>query len=218
MYVISIFATDHTDAKDVAALIKAGVEHMKADGSIDWKGMPEAVRPSDVAGGQLAIKYSRAWLIVRRAFLELNSPKSLVTLPTVTEAPEGSTVKEATNRAWSKVITPMRDTDGLSWGEISVRVGVPESKIRTCYRATGAKKDVGLRIGKGGRFAYASPELYLEHRKLEGAQIPAELKGRPAVEQLLNATNPATGKVAAPVKAVAKKAPAKKAPKQVKVA
>lgn len=211
---ISIFATDNTDAKDLKVLIAAGLEHMKEDGTIAWKDLPVAARPADIAGGTNPIRYGRAWLIVRRAYLEANSPKLLVTLPTVAadKVPAGSTHKEATNRAWSKVITPMRDEQKLSWGEISVRVGVPESKIRTCYRATGAKKDVGLRIGKGGRFAYQAPELYLEHRKLEGAQIPVEVKGRPAVEQLMNAQNPATGKVAAPIRSG--KRPAKKqAPK-----
>lgn len=179
----SPFATKETVAADVSALISAAAEHVGPDGVIDWKNFPQAVRPFDVAGGSLKIGYSRAWLIVRRAWLEMNDPKSLTKLPAATGD------KDATNRAWSKVISPMRDEQQLSWGEISVRVGVPESKIRTCYRATGAKKDLGLRIGKGGRFAYGEPEFYLEHRKDEGAQIPSDLKGKPAVEQLMNAKN-----------------------------
>jgi hypothetical protein len=193
----SIFATDHTLPDDVKLLIKEGVAHMSAEGDIRWKDVPAAARPSDVTGGLLDIKYSRAWLIVRRAYLEVHAPNLLVTLPA-----EGAD-KETTNREWSKVIQPMREVQNLSWGEISVRVGKPESKIRSCFRATNAKKDIGLRIGKGGRMAYDDKELYLEHRKAEGAQIPVEVKGRPAVTNLLNAANPTTGEVVAFKRAVA---------------
>jgi hypothetical protein len=191
----SVFATAHTTAKDVSALIAAGLEACDESGEIDWQAMPEAVRPADM-GGKGDILYSRAWLIVRRAWLEVNQPKSLRELPVVdpSKVAAGDTLKDATNRAWSKVIQPLR-AEGLSWGEISVRVGKPESKIRTCYRATGNHKDLGDRIGKGGRFAYDDPEFYLEHRKVEGAHIPTDLKRKPKVEELLNAKDPKTGKV-----------------------
>lgn len=184
----SVFATKETDAKDVAALIKEGLEHMDADGTIDWKGMPQATRPFNVSDGSLPIGYSRAWLIVRRAYLEQFQPKALVTLPARTAD------KDASDRAWSKVVSPMRTDQLLSWGEIAVRCGVAESKVRKVFKDTGAKKDLGLRIGKGGRFAYDEPEFYLAHRKAEGAEVPSDLKGKPAVEQLLNAKD-ANGKV-----------------------
>lgn len=205
----SPFSTKDTDAKAVQALMQSAVDHVGTDGVIDWKTFPDAVRPFDINDGKCSIGYSRAWLIVRRAWLEMFEPKSLVTLPEVdpSKVAAGDNLKDATNRAWSKVISPMRDTDQLSWGEISVRVGKPESKIRACYKATGAKKDLGLRIGKGGRFAYGEPEFYLAHRKDQGAQIPSTLTHKPKVEELLNARD-AQGKL---VKFTVTKTPAKKA-------
>ncbi len=178
----SPFATAKTNAEDVARLIAAGLDHMEAGGDIHWADMPEAVRPFNVDGGQLPIGYSRAWLIVRRAYLEVNEPSALVTLPTNADA-----VKQ--QLAQSKVIVPMRNEAQLSWGEIAVRCGKPESHCRKVYTKTPGMKDLGLRIGKGGRFAYDEPEFYLEHRKGEGAHIPNDgsVKGRPKVEQLLNA-------------------------------
>lgn len=184
----SVFATKDTSAKEVAALITAGLEHMKSDGTIDWKAMPQASRPFNVADGSLPIGYSRAWLIVRRAYLEVHQKSALVQLP----ARKGD--KDADDRAWSKVVSPMRTDEALSWGEIAVRCGQPESKVRKVFKDTGAKKDLGLRIGKGGRWAYDEPEFYLEHRKAEGAEIPSDLKGRPKVEQLMNAKG-ADGKI-----------------------
>lgn len=198
----SPFATKDTLAKDVTKLIAVGLEHTDEAGEIDWAGMPDAVRPFD-EGGKGPIGYSRAWLIVRRAWLEVHNPKSLVVLPTVDAAKvaEGDTLKDATTRAWSKLVQPMR-AEGCSWGEIAVRCGKPESKIRACYRATGSHKDLGDRIGKGGRFAYDEPEFYLEHRRAEGAHIPTDLSGKPKVEQLLNAKDPKTGKVVKATRAV----------------
>jgi hypothetical protein len=209
----SPFATKETTAKDVAALIAAALP-LSTDGTIAWAKLPEAVRPFDVPGGKLRIGYSRAWLIVKRAWMEVNQPKLLVTLPEPTAAEVQAHGKNARNAAWSKVVSPMRDADQISWGEIAVRCGQPESKVRACYRATGAKKDLGLRIGKGGRRAFDDPELYLEHRRTEGAYIPATFKGRPTPEVLLNAKN-AKGEVVRAQRAVAKKVGTKPAKKTV---
>lgn len=185
----SVFATSSTNQKDLVKLIDVGLEHMNQDGTIDWKDMPQEARPFNVNDGSLPIGYSRAWLIVRRAYLEVHDPKALVTLPARTAD------KDASDRAWSKIVSPMRIDQLLSWGEIAVRCGVPESKVRKVFKDTGAKKDLGLRIGKGGRFAYDEPEFYLEHRRKEGAEIPSDLKVRPKVEELLNAKDPKTGKI-----------------------
>lgn len=202
----SPFATKATTSADVKRLIAVGLEHTDPSGEINWHEFPEAVRPADM-GGKGSILYSRAWLIVRRAWLEVNEPSGLTTLPVVDPAKvaAGDTLKAATNRAWSKVVQPMRDA-GMSWGEISVRVGVPESKVRACFTATNSRKDLGDRIGKGGRFAYDEPEFYLAHRKAEGAHIPVELKSKPKVEQLLNAKDPKSGKVVKATRAVEAKA------------
>jgi hypothetical protein len=93
---------------------------------------------------------------------------------------------DETKRAQGKQIHAARMLEQLSWGELAVRFGLSETYIRSCFKLAGVEKDLGLRIGKGGRFLYNDPTLYLENRKAEGAQIPADLKGRPMLEQLLN--------------------------------
>jgi hypothetical protein len=192
----SVFATANTNAVDIRALIADGLENTDQSGEINWKAMSPKVRPADVPGGSGKILYSRAWLIVRRAWLEVNEPSALVTLPEVSEKDclPGEALSACKNRVWSKLVQPLRDGDH-SWGEIAVRCGKPESKIRASFRATQSRKDLGDRIGKGGRFAFDEPEFYLEHRKAEGAHIPVEVKSKPKVEQLLNAKDPKTGKV-----------------------
>lgn len=42
--------------------------------------------------------------------------------------------------------------DGLSWGDISVRVGWPESSCRSQFEEATGKSTKGNRIGKGGRY------------------------------------------------------------------
>lgn len=162
----SPFATANTDAADVQALIQQGLEHMKPNGDIDWANL------------DTPIGYSRGWLIVRRAYLEQNHKAALVTLPKGDD--------DATAYKRHQIVVEMRDGQQLSWGEIAVRLGVPESRVRAMYRHNGIKKDLGLRIGKGGRYAYDDPTLYRDNRKREGAHIPLEKKGRPRVEELLN--------------------------------
>jgi hypothetical protein len=167
----SIFATDHTPAEEVRALIAAtGGVATSAGDDLDW---------TVLAAAAPSIKYSRAWLIARRWQLENFAPEELVKLPT-----NGTTDEEY--RTNGKIISHMRNNLQLSWGEIAVRCGLAESYVRKCYTSIGVQKAIGLRIGKGGRFAYSDPTLYLENRKAEGAHIPADFKGRPAPEQLLN--------------------------------
>jgi hypothetical protein len=176
----SPFATASTKSADVKRLIAGAVEH-HTEGRIDWKTMPASARPFNVSDGSNPIGYNRAWLIAWRAIFEVEAPDALVTLPARTADDAKSDI------AWSKVISPMREKELMSWGLISVLTGIPESKVRKCFRATGNKKDLGLRTGKGGRFAYRDPELYLAHRKAEGAQVPVLLDHRPDVSELLNA-------------------------------
>ena len=204
-----MFATEHMTQAEAEALIKLALPLMDESGRIPWAKVEAAT----------GIGYSRGWLIVRRASLQKNPPNLLVdakglmakaleqatTAGKVGEftAHEGGQQKNVTageRRTLSPIVHKHRDGLQLSWGEIAVRLGMPESKVRKLYRASGAKKDLGLRIGKGGKFAYDDPTLYLEHRKLEGAQIPVDLKGKPKVEQLLNAEK----KAAAAKKAAAK--------------
>ena len=164
-----MFATSNTNADQVDTLIRTGLEACDASGEINW---------SQVECGE--IKYSRAWLIVRRAWIEANAPELLVTLPQHVGLDQAEGL-----RADGKVIAGLRD-QALSWGEIAVRVGRPESFVRSAFKAAGSAKDIGLRIGKGGRFAYGDPTLYLDNMKVEGAQIPVDYKGRPIAEACLN--------------------------------
>jgi hypothetical protein len=214
---VNPFITDKASLEEVAELIKVALPLMEENGRIPWAKVEAAT----------GIGYSRGWLIVRHAWLSANAPQLLVDWKPKYEAAlaqataagnadaflakevdaKGEAIPGAVSAGERRVLSPivhdLRDGKALSWGEISVRMGIPESRVRKFYRASGAKKDKGLRIGKGGRFAYQDPTLYLEHRKLEGAQIPVDLKGRPTPDKLLNFKKDE-------VKVSTKKAPAKK--------
>lgn len=172
----SPFATANTNADDVDALIRAGLELTRSDGSIDWQEFPANVRPFD-QGGEGPIGYSRGWLIVRRAQVEQQNLTEK--LPTHTDERLQTARRE-------ELIRKLRDDQQLSWGEIMVRTGLTEGQVRKLYRKDGTKKDLGTRIGKGGRFAYDDGTLYTDNRKREGAHIPVDKVGRPQVHELLN--------------------------------
>lgn len=60
---------------------------------------------------------------------------------------------EAKNDAdLAKKVVAARDKDKLSWGVISARTGVAESRLRKIYTDTTGNDTLGNRIGKGGRF------------------------------------------------------------------
>lgn len=150
------------------------------------------------------VGYSRAWLIVRRRHLELTAPELLVPTRDLIEQAraaaqaagkevEFATVKkgeqysEGELHVMGLIARKLRlDHAGISWGEISVRMDVPESLVRKVFCHNSTLKDRGLRIGKGGRWAYDDPTLYTEHRQAEGAAIPSDVIGRPTIEQLYN--------------------------------
>ena len=178
----SIFATKATTATDVANLVE-NLDHY----------MPEGIANTKAIADQ-PIKYSRAWLILRRAYLEQNA-KSLLWEPTKTAIAKAEKTFSANDPKWLErhvygpKVHELHD-EGASWGEIMVRLGKSEGFVRKSYEATdGQKRTVGLRTGKGGRFAADRPDLYQEHRRAEGAEVPNE-KGiyasTVAVEQLLN--------------------------------
>lgn len=176
----SIFSTEETPAAEVSALLALTAELAPDAGSeLNWAELQNAC-PN--------IGYSRGWLIARRFQLEQHSPEVCERLS------KAGAKDEETQRAHGKKFHHARMNLQLSWGEIAVRFGVPESYVRSCFKKAGVEKDLGLRIGKGGRFAYGDPTLYLDNRKAEGAQIPVDIKGRPQVEQLLNYKQDDTGK------------------------
>lgn len=178
------FITAHTSDEAVASLVEVGFPLMGNDGRVKDSAMLERVS---------GIKYSRAWLILRHEWLTKFNPEGFVPLATmVADATKQATQQKrlaefnADRDVVAKVVQDLRDDLQYSWGEISVRCGIPESAVRRCYRLTAGKKDRGLRIGKGGRFAYDEPTLYLENMKVEGAHIPTDLKMRPQREDCLN--------------------------------
>ena len=172
-------------AADVATLI-AGLERFMPDGKANTKEIREGS----------PIKYSRAWLILRWEYLTANQPKAFFvpTKAAVAKAEKtfsGNDPKWLERHVYGPVVQEMYDDEKLSWGEIMVRTGKSEGFVRKSYEACdGQKRTVGLRTGKGGRFAADRPDLYQENRRAEGAQIPNE-KGVYAstvpVDMLLNA-------------------------------
>jgi hypothetical protein len=215
-----LFVTNNMTTEEAEALVALALPLMDDSGRIPWAKVEDAT----------GIGYSRGWLIVRRAYLELNQPGLIVdTNGLIAEArahftengreSEFNPVKDGLGR----IAEHYRDNLSLSWGEIAVRFGIPESRVRAAYKSLGGKKDRGLRIGKGGRFVYDEPVLYEDNRKVEGAHIPADLARKPKPEECLNFDKEGRtikerarlqaekAAKAAARSAAAKKAPAKKA-------
>ena len=175
------FETKSADAEAVATLIKVGLPLMEADGRIKWSAVE--------AAGATEIGYSRGWLILRRAWIEANAPELLVDTASLTAAAlaKHGSEYDLNKHVIEPVAADLRDRQALSWGEIAVRLGMPESRVRKAYTKAGVKKDVGLRIGKGGRFYGSDPTLYLDNMKTEGAWVPTTIKGRrPTASECLN--------------------------------
>lgn len=68
--------------------------------------------------------------------------------------------------------------EGHSWGEIAVRVGHGEGKVRTAFRDASGNKSQGQRIGKGGRYYLAEGVLYQDTLRPTGTVIPKDAVGR----------------------------------------
>lgn len=200
----SIFATKNTPAKQVTALVDNVDEVCDADGTIK---RAEMVRLAPDIG------YTRAYLIIKRAWLEANDKKAI---KAVTKTAVAAATKKFQDRysyerhVLGPIVVGMRLEDELSWGDIAIRLtspegtNIPESKVRDAFRkAEGHMKDKGLRIGKGGRYAYDDGSLYSEHRQAEGAVIKVTQKGRPTVTDLLNGEAKLAEVKLAPVKQTA---------------
>jgi hypothetical protein len=202
---MSIFETKNTTPEQIAALLKATLE----DGA-NWN---QAIEAS-------GIKYSRAWLIVRRAQLERDFPNLIVNSDQLVaawrDANEVTSLadpKDLLSAALSDTVKRLHD-EKCSWGEIMVRLGQSEGVVRKAFEYKTSLKSVGQRVGKGGRWVMDRGELYQENRKHEGAWIPGSLKrSEVRVEALANyVPKPETAKkVAAKRAAGTRKAAAKKA-------
>lgn len=62
----------------------------------------------------------------------------------------------------------------LSWGVMGILAGVPESQIRKAWTEITKLESKGVRIGRGGRFAYGftGQPLYEDTLKPTGTEIP----------------------------------------------
>lgn len=171
---MSIFATKNTTAEQIGILLKAALE----DG-LNWQ------QASELSG----IKYSRGWLIVRRAQLEQNYPNLLVDSSALIMGFEATSLADPKNlvpAALSDTVKRLHD-EGCSWGEIMVRLGQTEGTVRKAFEYKTTLKSVGQRVGKGGRYWDGRADLYQENRRKEGAWIPGSLKRNEVrVEALAN--------------------------------
>lgn len=99
-----------------------------------------------------------------------------------------------------KQVVELRDKEKLSWGIISARSAVPESRLRKMYEDQTGNSTKGNRIGKGGRY-------------VSGVTPPAKpAKSAPAKKA--SATKKATAEKAPAKKSTKKATPAKKASKE----
>lgn len=191
---------------------------LEADGSGDFP-MAEFTLVS-------GLNYSRAWQIARRWYLEERMPEALVDAGALIKAWQENHEGWMPNKgesyegeALAPTIRTLREA-GHSWGELNVRFGMPEGRLRQLFTYKSTVKDRGLRIGRGGRFVTDDPRLYQENMKREGAMIPADFKGHLKPEICLNYKADAAKrakKAAAAAKAKATRE-AKKATKQAEVA
>ena len=103
-------------------------------------------------------------------------------------------IKGRTEDDIAAAIVKARDEDQLSWGQIMVRSGLPETRCRKIYENVTGNSTRGNRIGKGGRYpdGVIPPERASKGKEEAAKKAPAK-------------------------KAPAKKAPAKKAPAQSKL-
>ena len=204
------FITSKCTAEDAAKIIKAALALTPESGLIPW--------PKVEAAAGTSVGYNRGWLIVRYAWLAKFQPNLLVDSDALVAAERAKAEKagkladfDEFRGVLAPIVARMYDEQKLSWGEIMVRLGTTEGRVRKAYRAIGAKKDRGMRTGRGGRFVYDEPTLYLDNRKSEGAYTKLTQAGKPRPEDLLNYVAPAAKVQAKPVKAQATKPVAKKA-------
>lgn len=187
------FLTESTARADVESLIEQGLalSSLRADG--------QYVCEYDKI--DTPIGYNRGWLIVRYEWLVRNAPELLVPARALmAKAQVADSTADVVRTILGPIVADHKDAKQLSWGEIAVRLGLPEGMVRKAYRALDAKKDRGVRNGRGGRWVYDDQTLYQENRKAEGAWIPSTVVGRPQVEQLLNYKAPADAPKATPAR------------------
>lgn len=140
--------------------------------------------------------YSRTWQVARRWVIEAKTPKLIVDCSALIKGKDADQV----DPILAKVVIDLHDgPTQASWGEINVRMGLSEGRVRKLYAKYSGKKDRGLRTGQGGRFVTDNPTLYLDNMKREGAEIAEDFKGIPTKpEQCLNYKKPVAKRVRKP--------------------
>src|SRR4026209_182471 len=122
------FITEKCTVEDAKALIAKGLPQMNSDGRVPWSKVEEE------AGTKVG--YSRGWLVVRYAYLQKHNPQVLIpTSELLSKAfkqaeKEGNSGTYDERKVLSEVVVELRDVEQLSWGEIAVRMGIPESRVR----------------------------------------------------------------------------------------
>lgn len=140
-----------------AETVEEMVIRMRNDGD-DWATIAAAA----------GIGAGKAWLIVEKANTD---PKDLIKF------------KDEDDLA-KKVVAARGN--GLSWGIISARTDVPESKLRSLFEAAGGGSARGHRIGKGGRYpaesngAGTAPATKAAAKKAPATKKTAATKAAPA--------------------------------------
>jgi hypothetical protein len=181
---------DTTVTTNVLITKDEGVQELKKAVEAWLKDNPENLERMPMKGFRAASgwDYSRTWQVARRWVIELRTPDLLVNVSELTKGLEADKVDPTIAR----VIINLHDgPQACSWGEINVRLGLSEGRVRKLYRTYAGKKDVGQRTGQGGRWVTDNPTLYLEHMKREGAHIAGDFKGVPQKpEQCLNYKKP----------------------------
>lgn len=70
----------------------------------------------------------------------------------IVNMPAKDKIKAKDEDELAAAIVSARDDDQNSWGRISARAGIPESRVRKIYEDATGNSSRGLRIGKGGRY------------------------------------------------------------------
>lgn len=110
---------------------------------------------------ETGLNYSQFWLFWARRHLEANNPELICRL-------------EPTDPKIPGLIVEARNVEGefSSWGWLSVRFGMPESRVRKTFEQKANIHSDGLRIGKGGRFVEDRGEYYVDENRKHGVVTP----------------------------------------------
>lgn len=111
--------------------------------------------------------------------LGVSSGKAILAYMKATLSPKEKVKGSYTDRC--KAIPGLRDDEAMSWGQISVRVDMPESHARGVYESLTNKSTRGNRVGRGGRYPKEedpTPRKAGTPRKAAAAKAAAPAKAK----------------------------------------